>query len=417
MNSVLTTKFVNNTLSLRTAIPFTEENLHVLHLLCAMRSCRSEKYPDRASFTAALSNAYAASLRFNLNAYGPNLMLGITLIYLREDLVQEEGYEQAITDLLDQALHHPVLDQEKLDEARFEILSRLQAMLENPDAAATLKAAELAAPGTTLSIPIQGTPEGYAAVTLEQVQALSDAISAASFEIYACGQPEQEVLAYLDSLPQVQMSKPEHAILAQGNCSSAEVHRDVDAMSLTQIYADGTEPDSDQWPAVLLMNAMLGASSTSLLFETVREKHSLCYSIGSSLIRFEGALVVSAQILPGSLEKVQQLIAEQIDVLKNNAFDQALMDNARLGLINGYAEEQDRAGYLIQEQFLSSYLHQPQTAEVMKQKIRDVTREQVAEAAGRLCLRSWCVACAPSAAPSQAEQTTEPEDTEGEAAA
>ena len=44
---------------------------------------------------------------------------------------------------------------------------------------------------------------------------------------------------------------------------------------------------------MFVMNSLLGQSPTSLLFEEVREKHSLCYSISSYLIQFDGALIIT----------------------------------------------------------------------------------------------------------------------------
>lgn len=397
MYPIHTDKFVNNVISLRTSIPFTLKNLHILHLLWNMRRSRSEKYPDRASFSTALSNAYAAGVGFNMNAYGPELILDIRLVYIRAALVEEEGYTDAILDLLDQVVQHPLLDAERLEESRFEVLTRLQTILENPDAAAMLKAAELAAPGTTLSIPVQGTPEGFMAVTLEDVQELWKEIHERPLSIYTVGSIEPEIEAYLNALPQAELKKQPHEILQPGEVANEIVEREVDAISLTQIYADQTEPDAGTYPALLVLNSMLGGCATNLLFQTIREKYSLCYTISSSMIRFEGALVVTAQVLPGSREKVQELIAAQIQRLISQDYDPSLLDHAKRSLLDSLAEQQDSSRAMIEQSFLNHYLSRDISMEEFKEQIASVTADEVAQAAGRLCLRSWCAVLNPEA--------------------
>lgn len=405
MNPIHTDKFVNNVISLRTAIPFTEKNLHVLHLLLNMRRSRSEKYPDRASFSTALSNAYAAGVGFNMNAYGPQLILDVRLVYIRAALVEEEGYVQAILDLLDQIVHHPLLDEEKLEESRFEVLSRLQTILENPDAAALLKAAELAAPGTTLSIPVQGTVEGFEAVTLKDIEDLWKQIHESPLAIYTAGNIEPEIENYLNDLPQKELKKLSHELLRPGEVRSEIVEREVDAISLTQIYADQTEPDADEYCALLVLNSMLGGCATNLLFQTIREQYSLCYSISSSMIRFEGALVITAQVLPGSLEKVQELIALQIRRLVDQDYDPSLLDHAKRALLDSLAEQQDSARAMIEQSFLNHYLSRDKSMEALKEMISQVSADQVSGLAEKLVLRSWCAVLNPSGAEETEEET------------
>lgn len=395
MNPIHTDKFVNNIISLRTAIPFNEKNLNILHLLWNLRRTRSEKYSDRASFSTALSNAYAAGLGFGFNAYGEQLILDVRLVYIRAALIEEEGYIDAVLDVLDQIVHHPLLDDERLEESRFEVTSRLQTVMENPDAVSMLKALELAAPGTTLSIPVQGTVEGFASVTLEDAQELWNQVHSSPMDIYTVGSIEPEIEAYLNALPQAELHKQPHTILQPGEVNGQIIEKEVDSISLTQVYADQTEPDAEDHSVLMVLNSMLGGCSTNLLFQTIREEHSLCYSISSSMIRFEGALIVTAQILPGSLEKVQKLVSQQIQRLIDQDYDPDLLEHAKRALLDSLAEQQDSARSMIEQAFLNQYLSRDKTMDELKDMISAVTADQVSEKAKKLVLRSWCAVLNP----------------------
>ena len=104
-----------------------------------------------------------------------------------------------------------------------------------------------------------------------------------------------------------------------------------------------------EFPAMQVMNTVFGGGMTSKLFMNVREKLSLCYSVGSGYYGTKGIVTVSAGI---DFEKEAQTRAEilhqleacksgEISDLELNAAKEAVMSSLRAthdspGAIEGY---------------------------------------------------------------------------------
>ena len=57
---------------------------------------------------------------------------------------------------------------------------------------------------------------------------------------------------------------------------------------------------------------MLGGSSNSLLFQNVREKESLAYSIGSSYSRLKNVLFIRCGIEISNFDLAKELVSKQL---------------------------------------------------------------------------------------------------------
>ncbi len=66
-----------------------------------------------------------------------------------------------------------------------------------------------------------------------------------------------------------------------------------------------------------IYNVILGSMSDSLLFSNVREKYSLCYSIGSSYNRYDPVLTISAGINKENFKETKKRIFETMELMKD----------------------------------------------------------------------------------------------------
>jgi predicted Zn-dependent peptidase len=83
--------------------------------------------------------------------------------------------------------------------------------------------------------------------------------------------------------------------------------------------------------ALRLLNVILGENMSSRLFQVVREDHGLAYSIHSGVTHFDdtGALVVSAGVETGTLQKSLRLIRRELQRLTEAAPSRAEFHRAR----------------------------------------------------------------------------------------
>jgi predicted Zn-dependent peptidase len=83
--------------------------------------------------------------------------------------------------------------------------------------------------------------------------------------------------------------------------------------------------------ALHLLNVVLGANASSRLFQEMREKRGLCYSVSSHWLSLNdgGALGISAGLDRRNLEKSLRLILAQFDLLRKNLIGSAELRRAK----------------------------------------------------------------------------------------
>ena len=82
---------------------------------------------------------------------------------------------------------------------------------------------------------------------------------------------------------------------------------------------------SEDFPALMVCNGILGGGIHSKLFRNVREKASLAYYAYSRLEKFKGLMVVSSGIDIGNKQKALGIIEQQLDdMTKGNITDYEL---------------------------------------------------------------------------------------------
>jgi len=143
--------------------------------------------------------------------------------------------------------------------------------------------------------------------------------------------------------------------------------------------------------AALVLNTVMGGSMSSRLFQNVREKRGLAYSVGSGLSAFRDAGLLS--IYAGCSN---ERVAEVIDVIMNELRQlvtvpvpetelQRAKDNVKGGLLLGLESTWHRAAYLARQEI---YFDQMFTIDETIAGIMAVTVDDVARVARELLTRT-----------------------------
>ena len=140
----------------------------------------------------------------------------------------------------------------------------------------------------------------------------------------------------------------------------------------------------EEYPALVLCNAIFGATPLSKLFLNVREKRSLCYYASSTLEKMKGLLLVSSGIEFAQYRQAKEEILAQLEALRRGDIQDWELEGARRTLLGGHRSTLDDQGRL-EEFWLGQAAAGLDTGvEDLVQALGKVTREQVAAAAQRL---------------------------------
>ena len=152
------------------------------------------------------------------------------------------------------------------------------------------------------------------------------------------------------------------------------------------------------------MSLLFGGGTTSLLFNNVREKLSLCYYCSSAYSRSSGLLFVRSGIEESNFQKAVDEIKRQLAIIANNEFTDDEFNASKLFALSAFDNISDSIGSIEQwyaVQHLDGCVRTPQQA---AERMKAVTRSQVAECASLARLDTVYLL-----APEISEESGEPE--------
>lgn len=140
--------------------------------------------------------------------------------------------------------------------------------------------------------------------------------------------------------------------------------------------------------ALNLYNAILGTTPSSKLFQNVREKESLAYTVRSRYYRFKSMLVIYAGINKENYTKAVDLIKEQIESMKKGEITTEEFISAKDSLMADLNEWKDSKVAMAKMVFsnIIAYNDSNITIDQMRENINKVTLEDVIRVANKVNL-------------------------------
>jgi len=279
---------------------------------------------------------------------------------------RDEAFE-----LLRLALCEPRLEQQAIDRVRGQIAAGLKRDANDPDALVARAFREIAFPDHPYGRPVRGDAESLEGLTRDDLVALQTRVLARSdLKIAVVGAIDAATLAAkLDAtfgaLPQQSLLTPVAEIEIHELGQRRIVDLDVPQSAIRFGRPGMQRHDKDYFGAVVINHILGGGVFTARLFNEVREKRGLAYSVYSHLNEYDkcamlvGGAATKNERARESLEVIQRQFAD----LANEGPTEDELDKARKYLTGSYALRFDTstkiAGQLVNLQldgFEPSYL-------------------------------------------------------------
>lgn len=383
-------RFKLNLISVRFLAPVSEEaapeNAVVSRILT--KSCR--KYPTFAALNNKLSALYAARIDANVSKCGDAQSIGITVscidnkYALENEKVNEEATDILISCLFDPLLENGVFPEKTVSLEKQSLIDDIEAELNDKRTYASQKAAEIMYEGEPAAIRPLGSIEQARRITPESAyNAYKRMLNNCRAEIICVGCSDFE--GSRKKLTEAFMSLDRKEIFACGSKASplkdtvAEV---TEKLAVTQSkMVLGFKTDCENIPALQMMSAIYGGTTSSKLFLNVREKLSLCYYCWSSINRIKGSMAVTIGVENENIEKAKNEILAQLEAMKNGDFSDEDIEYARMYRKNHLKTFNDSLSSLEAWYFTGIYNDDIKTPEQAITEDDKVTREQIIQAA------------------------------------
>lgn len=384
MNYIFSNKFSDVSVAIRTQLPLERSTITAYNILVYMLKTKTELFKTKQALISNLNEAYGMKLACGLSSYGADLILTTRIQYIRSDWIEEEDYIYKVKEITDQVLFHSVLDEASFEEAKYLYRNKLTRILDDPDGLAIYTCLTTLNTNHEISIPIQGSLDDLDQLTLQDIQNVYSAYLKADKHILVCGCLDEEMKTYLERMDSSSKLNSTRSLLPILDYQEEIIEKNISQSSIALVYATSTDILSEDYYKMFVMNSLLGQSPTSLLFEEVREKHSLCYSISSYLIQFDGALIITLGTNKENIEKAIDLINQQIQRIIDLDFDPELLNTAKKDCIDSLIVAQDYPFSQIDQRFMDVLLSRDTDRDKKIKNIQKVSLEDVSAAAKKL---------------------------------
>ena len=184
-------------------------------------------------------------------------------------------------DLLADILQHSTFDPEELERERQVVMQEIAAVNDTPDDLVFDRFQETAYPDQPLGRTILGPPERVGSYSRDALAGYMAAhYRAARMVLVGSGRIAHDALVAaaeeaFTALPEGPTAEPVAAVYGGGDC---RLGRDLEQAHLI-VGFDGLSYDDDDFYALQVMSTLLGGGMSSRLFQEIRERRGLAYSV------------------------------------------------------------------------------------------------------------------------------------------
>lgn len=386
-------RFKQGCLSLQFLRPMSRQESAMNALIPAVLLRGTVRRPDLRAITLHLDDLYGASVGALVRRLGDYQTLGLHCGFI-EDRYALSGDRilEPMIDFLEELLLEPILEdggfcREFVESEKRNLIATIESERNDKRAYAVAQMLKKMCSADSFGIPRLGETE--------QVESI-DSVSAwdhyqrvlreSPVEIFYVGSAEptqvaQKLHRLFSRIERVPVTLPAQTSFQDGGKGDYVETMEVTQAKLVMGFVTPITNQSPDFAAMQVFNSLFGAGMTSKLFMNVREKLSLCYSIGSGYYSSKGIVTVSAGIDAEQEPLVTEQIMAQLEACRTGDITAEELTAAKEAILSGLRGVYDSPGSIEGYETTAAISGLPLTVEQYYQAVEAVTAEQVAKAA------------------------------------
>lgn len=401
LTAVQTKKFKSSTLAVRFLAPLSEEDASRNALVPMVLRRGTAEHPDMESLSAALDELYGGSLEPLVRKKGETQCVGFAGSFL-DDAYALEGEQvlEPAAELMAEVLLKPYTQNGAFcpDYTRQEkdnLIDRIRAQVNDKRQYAQIRVVAEMCGDEPFGVDRLGSEASAQAIDAkmlwEQYQKL---LRTARVELYYCGSadPERVQAAFAPIVNGLPEGGERMAVVRPAKRKAPKHPRRVEeSLDVTQgKLAMGFRTNADAWdeqyPALTLVNAIYGGTTTSKLFMNVREKLSLCYYASSGLMKYKDVMLVSSGVEFDKVGQAEGEILSQLYKCQTGDFSDDEMEWARRSVVSTLLTTLDAQSRLEDYWLGQAAAGLSEGPDQLAARVEQVTREEAVAAAQDLIL-------------------------------
>ncbi|WP_297209507.1 EF-P 5-aminopentanol modification-associated protein YfmF [uncultured Flavonifractor sp.] len=401
LTAVQTRKFKSSMLGAAFLAPLTEGEAALNALVPMVLRRGTAEHPDLESLSAALDELYGGTLEPMVRKKGETQCVGFVGSFLDDayTLAGERVLEPA-AELLAELLLRPYTQDgafcpDYTRQERGNLIDRIKAQVNDKRQYAQLRVVAEMCGEEPFGVDRLGSEAAArdidAALLWAQYQKL---LRSARVELYYCGSaaPERVQAAFAPVVEGLPREGERMALVRPAKRAAPRKPRRVEEqLDVTQgKLAMGFRTNADAWdgqyPALALVNAIYGGTTTSKLFLNVRERLSLCYYASSGLMKYKDVMLVSSGVEFDKVGQAEGEILSQLYKCQTGDFSDDELEWARRSVVSTLLTTLDAQSRLEDYWLGQAAAGLTEGPDQLAARVEQVTREEAVAAAQDLIL-------------------------------
>ena len=393
-------RFKQGCLSLQFLRPMCREETALNALIPAVLLRGTAEHPDLRSITLRLDDLYGASVGALVRRIGDYQTVGFYCGFI-EDRYALPGDRilEPMIDFLKELLLRPrmvdgAFDPEYVRSEKRNLIATIESERNDKRAYTAAQMLKKMCAADSYGIPRLGEKEQVEAVDTGALwNHYRKVLKESPAEIFYVGSGEPEMVAaklrqLFDGMDRDPITLPAQTPFRDGGRGDYTESMEITQAKLSMGFVTPITNQCDEFAAMQVLNTLFGAGMTCKLFMNIREKMSLCYSIGSAYYGSKGILTVSAGIDADKEQVVRQEILNQLDACRAGEITGEELAAAKEAILSGLRSVYDSPGSIEGYENTAAIGGLPLSVAEYYRAVEAVTPEQVAAAAGTVQLHT-----------------------------
>lgn len=396
LNLIESNKFKANLMSYYFLRPLEREEVTKNALLPLVLKRGTDKYQTSLEIEKQLEELYGADFSISVNKKGERHVIRFTMEWAGDYFSDNEStYE--VLDMLNEIIYNPLTDENSFDEKyvsqeKINLQDRIESKINNKRSYAINRCLEAMCKSEKYSLYQLGYVEDLEEIDGESLYAhYKNILKTSPIEIFYVGKYNNEIVDYIKRFSNHERENiieiPREVIINKAsNKNMINEKMDVNQGKLVMGFRTGIPYEDNLYNALLIANDIFGGGPNSKLFRNVREKESLAYYTGSSVLKYKSIMLVDSGIDFDNYEQAVDIINDQLKSLKEGDFTEDDIEISKKSINTSINSIRDSL-FLISEYFFSQTITEDyRSLEEVISDLERVNKNEIVEAANSISL-------------------------------
>ena len=388
--SITDTRFKTNFIAVNLITELDIDKATINSIIPAVLSKSNSSYKTITAINKKLTSLYGAGIHGDVSKMGDSQCISLSASCIADAYTFDgEKITSELTDLILECLLSPNIEDGQFSAKNFELnkqelIDDIDAEINEKRSYAVIRASKKIYEGEPAAITSHGDKDHANNLTPKMsYEQYLELLKTSQFEIFFVGggDPVDVKTKFQFAFKKINrnFNKYNSSVKSKLKTELCDITETLDIAQSKMVMA--FKSNSDNAPAIKMMNAIFGLTPFSKLFVNVREKLSLCYYCASGYEERKGVLLVDSGVEHQNIEKARAEIINQFNEISKGNFTDDEVKNSALSIINSYRAVNDSPYVLASWYLRQAYNGVNLSPDQEIERINAVTRDDIINAA------------------------------------